>query len=246
MMCPACEKLLQERAAEGARLEATRVLRTQTGGGLVLEKRGTAFRAYQPEGKYRRIRGFLAQLPASVLSGFRKPRYRLAGALAAAAAVILLVTWFQYVGTPTEPYLRLLPTYSFQLQARETGAAVAGDDLTAGLEAYDDGDFERAEALLERAGVTELDETHEMIRRIYLGSTLAWRKKHLESVKILEKVSFPLVPGEWGAEAQWTLYVALKESGRGSSADSLLQILATKTGGVGERARKLLQLQERD
>jgi hypothetical protein len=239
--CPACEKLLQERAAEGERLEATRVLRSGPGGEIVLERRGTAARERAVEREKRRLMDLLSQLLKGFRAVLRKPRFQLAGGLATAAVVLLLFAWFHYVRTPREPYLHLLPPYNFQLQTRETPETVVVDDLRAGLEAYEGEDFKRAVELLERAGASELDETHEMIRRTYLGSALAWRGRYKDAVEILDEMSFPLVPGEWGMEAQWTLYVALKESGRDARADSLLQILAAKPGGIGERARKLLK-----
>lgn len=241
--CPACEKLLQERATERARLEATRVLRTGPRGKLILERRGTAVRGHKVERKRRTLWDLFSQLFKGIPAVFGKRRFRLAGGLAAAAVVFLLFTWLHYIKTPRSPYLHLLPHYSFQLQTREVFEAVAINDIKTGLEAYEAEDFKRAVELLTRAGESELNETHETIRRIYLGSALAWRGKYKDALKVLEKVSFPLVPGDWGMEAQWTLYIVLKESSREASADSLLQVLSVKPGEVGERARRILKSQ---
>jgi hypothetical protein len=51
------------------------------------------------------------------------------------------------------------------------------------------------------------------------------------------------VPGEWGLEARWTLYVSLHESKRTTAASSLLKALAKETGPVGERARRVLDIE---
>jgi hypothetical protein len=60
-------------------------------------------------------------------------------------------------------------------------------------------------------------------------------------VEILEPVRFSSVPEQWGREAHWTLFVALRGAGRDASADSLLRILAERPGEVGERARRILE-----
>ena len=239
--CPACERLLQEMAAEGARLEATRVLRTGPQGEIVLERRGTAARERSFEGKRHRWWDFQWKPLSGIQAGLRKPLFRLAGGVAAAAVVILFFAWFHHTRIPESPHLRLLPSYAFQLQTRETPGAVMVDDLRAGLEAYEVGDFRHAVELLDRAGAYRLDDLHEMIRRTYLGSALAWRGRYTDAVEVLEGVSFPLVPGEWGLEAQWTFFVALRESGSEARADSLLKIMAAKQGEIGERARGLLK-----
>jgi tetratricopeptide (TPR) repeat protein len=114
-------------------------------------------------------------------------------------------------------------------------------DLEQGLEAYERGDYRRAVEILDRAGVAGLVATEGTIRMIYLGNALAWEGKYDEAVRILEGVAFPLLPDEWSEEAQWTLFVAMKRSGRKASADSLLHHLASMEGAVGKRARDHIQ-----
>ena len=81
----------------------------------------------------------------------------------------------------------------------------------------------------------------ETVRKVYLGSALALSGEHREAADILDGVSLDSLPEEWRGEAQWTLYVALDESGREARADSLLQALSQKAGEIGERARRTLE-----
>jgi hypothetical protein len=111
-------------------------------------------------------------------------------------------------------------------------------DLAAGLDAYGARDLDQAITLLERAEASGQLET---ARKIFLASALAWSGDHAEAVSLLRTVYTPILPDPWGAEARWTLYVALRESGQTASADSLLSILAQERGDVGDRARRLSQ-----
>ena len=244
--CSRCEKLFRERASEEARLEATHVLVTAPGGEPAVERRGTAIREHGRAARDGRITDMLSDFATYLLSGFKKPRFQVAGGLAAAAAAVIVsfAVWDHYREPPGVQELHMLTPYSFDLEARETPESAIEENLKAGLEAYDEEDFKQAAELLDRAGVSELDEAHELVRTIYLGSALAWQGKHREAAAALEKVPFTLVPGEWAGEAQWTLYVAFRESGREASADSLVRILATKRGEVGDRARHLLNRQQ--
>jgi hypothetical protein len=242
--CPACEKLFQRRAAESERFTATKVLRFLPDGELVVEKRGTAVRADGGEKEKNDLWNYFSSkilnIWNSLHGGFRQPRFQLAGGLAAVAALLLIV-WFHSARTPDTPHLYMLRPYSFQLQSRDALQAAPSDDLKAGLNAYGKEDFKRAIELLQRTDVPEQAAAHETIRKVYLGSALAWNGDYEEAIEILETVPFPLVPPEWSREAHWTLYVAFKESGREQSADSLIKILSGKSGEVGERARRLLK-----
>lgn len=240
--CPACERLFKERAKEAECLDATKVLRFTPDGELRVERRGAALREPRPE--IRRLE-FLPNGWKGILAGFSRPRVRLAGVLAA-AVVVLLVGWVYFSGTRDDPRLFMLRPFSFQLQPREVTNALPVEDLTTGLEAYSEKDFERAIEYLENAGASELSDVHETVRIIYLGSALAWNGRYEEAAELLEKVPFPLVPGEWGGEAHWTLYVSLRATGKEARADSLLHILAGRSGEVGERARRLLSRKEQD
>jgi len=253
-VCPACERLLRERAADVARRKATRVLRFLPQGELAVEKRGTALRI--PEHEKHRSRGIVGQVWRSLWVACRRPRFQLAAGLAVVAAVFLLILWPHDIETPEAPgasgslLLHALPSYSFRLQPREVPGTGPRDDLMAGLAAYDSGDFEGAVEVLRRArepgpeGAHQepgLGRVHQMVRDIYLGSALARMGKYEEVVEVLGAVSLLLVPDPWGSEARWTLYVALTGCGRETAADSLLRLLVREPGEVGERARRLEQ-----
>lgn len=241
--CPACERLLRERAADAARREATRVLRVLPQGELAVEKRGTALRVSEHE--KRRSRGIVGQVWRSLWVARRRPRFQLAAGLAVVAAVFLLILWPHDIETPEapeapgSPLLHPLPSYSFRLQPREIPGTGPRDDLRAGLAAYGSGDFERSVEALRRAREPGLERVNQMVRDIYLGSALARMGKYEEAAEVLGAVSLLLVPDPWGSEARWTLYVALKGCGRAAAADSLVRLLVREPGEVGERARRL-------
>jgi hypothetical protein len=236
--CPACEALFQAVAAESARTEATMVVRTLPDGEIVLERRGTAVRSPRP----------VRPRPGHALSRawlylqrlFLKPRYRLAGAVALVLAVMLLVLLPQYLGPHKASDLHLLPLYTFTLQARDVADQVPAD-LRAGLNAYDKRDFEGTIALLTKPTLADLDEPDEAIRKIFLGSALAWDGDYDRAADVLGSAPLESVPGEWGREARWTLYVSLRESRREAAATAVLRALAEETGDVGERARRALE-----
>jgi hypothetical protein len=161
--------------------------------------------------------------------------------VAAAAVVILVLMMPRGTEISTELELQVLPSYSFQLESRDVPESRASEDLKEGLLAYDHREFGRAAELLQKVEASELDEVDKTIRQIYLGSALAWDGRYEEAIKALQTVSFQSVPGEWGREAHWTLFVALKGAGRNAAADSLLQVLAKKSGEIGERARQVLE-----
>jgi len=161
--------------------------------------------------------------------------------LAAAAVVVLVLMLPRAPEISTTLELQVLPSYSFQLESRDVPESRASNDLKAGLLAYDRREFRRAAQLLQRLETLDLDDVDQAVRQIYLGSALAWNGKHEEAVEVLRTVSFVSVPGEWGREAQWTMFVALEGAGREASADSLLQILAGKPGEIGQRARRVLE-----
>jgi tetratricopeptide (TPR) repeat protein len=238
--CPSCEKLFQERSAEIERFHATRILRSTPERKFYVEKRGTAAQSGAKESsRHQDVKEYIRD---SIWARFRRPHIQLAGALVVAIIVAVVIVWPQFLGTPPPADLYVLRPYSFQLQQREIPGTAPNEDLKAGLEAYDKKEFEQAIELLEKAPIPE-HTAHETIRQIYLGSALAWKGEYEEAVAVLDEVPFALVPGEWGKEAQWTLYVSLRESGHQASADSLLHVLSVKSGEVGERARRHLQLE---
>jgi tetratricopeptide (TPR) repeat protein len=236
--CPACEKLFQRRVAESERFDATRILHVLPDGELAVERRGTAARAKSWESP--NLWSYLIKFWQDVRMRCSRPRFQLAGGLAAVTALFLIV-WFHGVRTSDTSPLYLLRPYSFQLQSREVPGTAPGEDFKAGLDAYNNKEFKLAIELLQRAKDSEQTAAHETIRRVYLGSAFAWNGDYEEAIEILETIPFPLVPPEWSREAHWTLYIAMKESGRDESADSLIEILSGKPGKVGERARTLLK-----
>ena len=124
------------------------------------------------------------------------------------------------------------------MRERAAVEATSSEDLAAGLEAYGDRDLEGAIDLLRSA---EASGHLEEIRKIYLGSALAWNGAYPEAVSVLQEVSARTLPDPWGSEARWSLYVALKGSGWQRGADSLLHILSEESGEIGERARSRLR-----
>jgi len=161
-------------------------------------------------------------------------RYRPAMGLAAALAVLLVVLLPRLSGPPGSDRLRWLPTSFNDARFRASTASVPSRAFEEGLDAYSRRDLRRAIRSLEEAQVSEPLET---IRRVYLGSALAWSGRFPEAVDVLQDVSDPALPDPWGSEARWTLWVALKGMGRASTADSLLSVLVEEPGDVGQRAR---------
>jgi hypothetical protein len=230
--CPPCEELFRERAAERERLRAGRVLRTAPGGDLVIGR---------PEEEIRDPAALDGRGPGSVghgwgrfFDGLRPFRYRPATGLVAALAVLLAVLLPRLSGSPESDHLRWLPTSFNDARFRASTASVPSRAFEEGLQAYSRHDLKRAIRNLEEAQVSEPLET---IRRVYLGSALAWSGRFPEAVDALQDVADPALPDPWGSEARWTLWVALMGTGRASTADSLLSVLAEEPGEVGRRAR---------
>jgi TolA-binding protein len=214
--CSPCEKRFQEMVGERERLRALRAL---------------------PEGARQdrpsRTGRLLKDRWEDFLGSMRRPRFQLAWIPVAAAAVLLFIVLKPDPGTEM---LQQLPT-SFEGTRFRASVAASSAEFEAGLEAYAARDFKRASQLLGKATTSGPLET---VRRVYLGSALAWRGKHEEAAKVLEDVALPTLPDPWGVEARWTLYVSLRETGQEAKADSLLRVLAKEAGPVGDRARGLL------
>ena len=226
-ICPDCEKLFQARFAEHERLRAAGELRRETGGELVFESTEPPAEEERP-GLWDSLR--------RLIGSFRRPQVQLAGGLVTVAAVVLLLIVPRQPAGPDLAELHWLPGHSEDLSFRAVPEA-AGPDFTEGLEAYAQRDLDGAIESLEK---TEVTGTLDTVRRIYLSSALAWDGQYEKAVEILRAVSTPAVPDPWGSEARWSLYVALKGSGRTTSADSLLRVLSEEPGEVGERARGIL------
>jgi hypothetical protein len=236
--CAACEDLFRFMAAEHTRIEAVMAIHTQPDGEIVLERRGTAAR--EKRGTRTPIRHPLTRWWEGVKGLFLRPRYRLAGAVAVAVAIMICVLLPQFMGPSPGTDLQMLPLYAFTLETRGVGDVVPMD-LTAGLDAYQRKDFDSAVDFLTRPTLSDLDPAEEAIRQIFLGSALAWTGEYERAADVLRTAGLEFVPGQWGREAKWTLYVSLRESGQEGPAASLLHALAEDPGDVGERARRVLQ-----
>jgi hypothetical protein len=223
--CSRCEDLLQEMVAERERLRAMEA---------AYLGRGEQARDGLSEGLGR----WLSDLAAAIW----QPRYRYATALAAVAAVLLLVLWPYQGGDHESMQPHWLPAAASDIRLRDGAEGIADEDLAEGLAAYASRDLNEAIARLQRAELTGPLET---IRRVYLGNALAMSGEHHEALELLRTITIDPLPDPWRSETLWTLYVALRASGRADSADSLLRRLALEPLEIGERARRQLRARER-
>jgi hypothetical protein len=241
---PALESVFQEMVAAQERLRATRRLRLSPTGELAIEP--VAGAAGRTTGT-----GRGAECPAVIRTevwdrlrgAFGRPRSRLVTGFVAAAVVAFVLILPRLDPGPGDDLLRRLPAYGDDLQFRAVDDALPGDDLTAGLEAYGAGDFRRAVSLLDRA---EAIGPFETVRKLYLGSALAYRGRYERAADLLATEATGNLPDPWGSEARWTLFVALRNAGSTARADSLLRILAVEPGEIGARAQLFLQGMEHD
>ncbi|GEM_PF-3228318 len=229
--CPGCEDRFRERVAEQERLRATRVLRVAPGGGLVIERPTPEIPGQVEAGGG--MWNALGRRWAGFVEGFRRPQYRWAGGLVVAVAVLLLVLVPRFGGLSGGDGLVWLPNSFDDARYRSSSPGVLDGDLASGLEAYANRDIDRAIRFLGRAEASGALET---VRKVYLGSALAWKGEYERAADVLEGVASRALPDPWGREAWWTLYVALKKSGRTAEADSLLSVLAAEPGDIGDRA----------
>jgi len=175
---------------------------------------------------------------ARLRASLRRPRLQLAMGLAAAVAVVIVTLLPRQAPEPEASLLYWLPSSTADLRLRTSDGTALNEDLAAGLEAYGNRDLDRATRLLERA---EVGGHYETIRKIYLGSTLAWSGKHAEAAALLGNLSTRTLPDPWRSEARWTLFVALRGCGRNARADSLLALLNRESGEIGRRAHEQLE-----
>lgn len=226
-VCPACEELLRSFVIADEQRRATHAIEVQSNGTFALRDRFRGIETVSP------LQAFLESLRAL----WRRPSYRLAAGLAVVTALLLIIApWDR--GDRHACRLHSLPVYFDETHARAIDTGGADGYLAAGLEAYAGQRYVRAITLLEQAEATEHFET---IRKIYLGSALAWEGRHREAAAILDPLALHTLPDPWGAEAQWTLFVALKESRQEARADSLLEIMQALPGEIGLRAREAVQ-----
>lgn len=233
--CPECEKLFRETVVERERLRAAKKVRFAPDGTVVLERRPEPFDGAAEETPRSEVGKLVAHVWTAVTAWARESRWRPALALAAPLALAILMFWPRGTDTPGSSSLRWLPSASEFLRLRAGGPPDEGDELARGLEAYSVGDLRAA---IERLEVREATGELETIRRIYLASALAWGERYAEAVALLETVSPEELPDPWSGETRWTLYVALRGSGRAGAADSLLRVMGDGEGEIAERARR--------
>ena len=197
--CPRCEDRFRERVGERERLRATRVLRVAPDGDLAMERAEPAVRGEAGAGG---IRKALARRWIEFAQGFRRPRYQLAGGLAVAVALLVLIVLPEFRELPGGDGLVWLPSSFEDARFRSSSPDVVEGDLALGLEAYANRDIDRAIDLLNRAETSGALET---VRKVYLGSAFAWKGEYEKAAEILEGVASRSLPDPWGSEAWWTL-----------------------------------------
>jgi hypothetical protein len=245
--CPTCERLFAERVLEREHLRASRTFRVDPEGELAVEKHEVGVAPVRAEEGPLRVREsddapmpsplweLWAKIRTAAHTVLQRPQHRYATGLVAVVTILLIIFWPRQMDRPDDLLLRWLPESTGDLQIRATTEAVDAD-LAAGFEAYANHDAQTAIALLRDAEATG---RLEMLRKIYLGNALAWEGKYTDAAGILRTVRARILPDPWGSETRWTLYVALRESGDQAAADSLLRVLATERGEVGDRARAI-------
>jgi len=242
-VCSECERLLQETAADREQGRATSVLRSEVREELAAEKPVET----SPSERSKRADRHSGSLRPRVISNLprvlRRPRYQIGAGLAVAAALLVMVLWPSQREIGDAPSLYWFPAYSSDVRLRTDMEAASDEDLLAGFEAYAEHSPGQAIELLRKAKASEQMET---LRKIYLGSALAWSGEYEDAAILLESALAQALPDPWGSEARWTLYVAWMKSGREASADSLLHVLSKETGEIGDRARLFLEKQKSD
>jgi hypothetical protein len=155
-----------------------------------------------------------------------------AAASVAALATAVLVPVVAHRGAARR--LHWLPASTAEVTTRDPSSSLPDSQIRHGLEAYARHDLAGARRWL---GDVESQGPIELVRRVYLANTLAQQGDHREAAAMLERLPTDLVPEPWRSESRWTLSVAWRESGQPARADSLLAVLATEPGPVGDRAR---------
>jgi len=189
-----------------------------------------------------RLRGMIpGKMHAREVRGARVARWRylFAGAAAAGIAVVLLLLF-----TPEHDAgsVARLPAFTQEMHLRGAAEERAAADLARGIRAYEEADYAQAIAILEAA---KAEGEWETVRRVYLGSALAWVGRHRDAAAILRSVSLCDQPEPWSSVGIWTLYASFRKCGMHSAADSLVRVVAIEPGADGERARRILSGEER-
>jgi len=175
-------------------------------------------------------------VPARGMS-VRRRLWWIAGAAAAVAAIALIVLMpWPRANSRLTAELRRLPTDVEFTKVRSATTLDRDPHLLKGIRAYGQARDDRAVAELERARPAAEEEP---VRRVYLGSALAFQGRYQQAVEWLSPLRESVIPDPWGAEARWTLCVALYGAGHRSAADSLLNVLSQVDEAGRNRARAL-------
>ncbi len=165
----------------------------------------------------------------------RRPRWQTLVPIAA-AAVLAVALLLPVMSDGDGSRLIPLPSPGAELRLRDAGLA-ADDMMVAGLEAYDQRDWNEAIRLLNEA---DDDGTWAPVRGVYLGSALAFSDRLGEARTVLEQLDAQILPDPWGSESRWTLSTVYRKLGKTVRADSLVTVLADESGVVGDRARTFI------
>lgn len=189
-----------------------------------------------------------AAKPATVMVlPVRPARHVAALRWAAAAAVVVISAWFISERPPAHESITSRAELVWLPSAPARGGVLrAGSDdevarLEAGVAAYERRDLARADSLLTPGFESG---SLEWVRRLYRASTLVALKRPADAVRSVatttdDERQADIIPEPWRGELQWTLMVALSQSGQLARADSLAQLLLKRDDAIGERAREL-------
>jgi hypothetical protein len=230
--CAACQSLLKERAAEYERVRA------EHGTPPPFPSAATqASVAKEPRSMVTVRRGAVAGIAGirELLTRiWRNPPLRY---VTAGVVVILVVLLWPGGGDRAELTLhRLRPVrWNIQRSAEQERAGVIA--LQGAVNTYSAGNMREAIGVLDSLRVPA---SYEMIRRVFLGSALAFEGKDSAAASVLKHVdSSP--PEPLLSEERWTLYVALRRSHQEAPAESLLVLLRNSSDEVRKRALRELE-----
>jgi hypothetical protein len=131
-----------------------------------------------------------------------------------------------------------LPSLPASGHLRASGDARADSLVSAGVSAYDRRELASAESLL-ATSIASGSPSLEWVRRLYLANTLIALGRGEEAMPLFEARGAESIPEPWSGDWNWTYLVALQQTGASARADSLLKVLQSRPGKVGERAREL-------
>jgi hypothetical protein len=234
--CPSCERRLREIVSREERIRARWVLSRDENGELVLRERDAAEADH-------RVGVGTRELAERLRTGWGRLRRRsqiAAGlGISAAMATVVLLIVLPSPGSENRDFVpEMLPQYGSDIRFRAAVSGSMNESLASGLRSYEGRDFESAVDLLSRATSNGL---LEILRRVYLADASERTGRHAAALEALRGIPLDVLPDPWGTTGRWTMVRALRGTGRGAAADSLLRTLAAEPGATGERARSLLR-----